>query len=64
MEIEYENKELCKTCGNCCKACGCSLSTDDFSQVRFDELRKRLDSGYVSIIWPLYYIYKSPDNIF
>lgn len=47
--MQLENKNLCATCGECCKNSGCEFSATDFFKVDVQELQKYLDQGLISI---------------
>lgn len=50
-EIVYENKNICRECGGkCCKKCGCDYSTENFIDLRIDNLQKVLEKGDISIV--------------
>lgn len=48
--FEYENKELCKTCGICCKKSGCDYWVSDFENLSFNHLYEKLMEGNISIV--------------
>lgn len=49
--LEYENKELCKSCGGrCCKKSGCDYFVSDFSLINKNEIIKALETGNISIV--------------
>lgn len=51
MDIQYENKELCKQCGGkCCKKCGCDYLPKDFSDLSTNGLVEKILEGSISIV--------------
>lgn len=51
MDIQYENKELCKQCGGkCCKKCGCDYLPKDFSDLSTNGLVEKILEGNISIV--------------
>lgn len=51
MEIKYENKDICKSCGGrCCKKCGCDYFVSDFENMSTNYLENFLKQGYASIV--------------
>ncbi len=46
------NDELCKKCGGkCCKYCGCHYSPSDFTEITYENLKKEIKKGHISIEW-------------
>lgn len=42
--------EQCKTCGGaCCKSAGCYFAPSDFEKLDFEEMKRNLNKGYISI---------------
>ncbi len=52
---ELENKELCKTCGRCCKKSGCDYYVEDFENFKINYLEKKLREGNISIVAALHF---------
>lgn len=51
MELNYENKELCKKCGGiCCKKCGCDYYVEDFTSFEINYLQKLILENNISIV--------------
>lgn len=51
MEIQFENKDICKKCGGmCCKKSGCDYIPSDFEKITIDYLYEILKQGKVSIV--------------
>lgn len=50
MEVQFENKEICKKCGFCCQKCGCDYASDDFEKISYDFLYSVLMEGNISIV--------------
>lgn len=48
--FQYENKELCSTCGICCKKSGCDYWISDFENLSFNYLYEKLMKGNISIV--------------
>ena len=49
--MEYENKEICATCGGiCCKKSGCDYFTTDFGVINKNSILEVLETGNVSIV--------------
>lgn len=55
LEKDYDitknvDSSICSKCGGaCCKVCGCHFSPDDFKEISFENLKKEIDKGYISI---------------
>lgn len=49
---KYINDELCASCGGeCCKAMGCHFSPNDFEELSYENLKKEIEKGLISIDW-------------
>lgn len=49
--MEYENKDICKSCGGvCCKKSGCDYYTSDFASLSYKDILKTLEGGNISIV--------------
>ena len=47
-----ENLEICSKCkGKCCKGMGCHYSPDDFKEISYEILKKKIEEGNISIDW-------------
>ena len=46
---ENINPEICKGCGWCCRRCGCYFSPEDFPEISYEYLKKRIEEGYISL---------------
>lgn len=62
MNIQFENKEICKKCGLCCKKCGCDYSAYDFEDLSYNYLYKLLLEGNISIVSSFIKTTKTSDN--
>lgn len=50
IDNKIEDKSICEKCGGkCCKKSGCGYIVSDFKSMKFDELKKKLDGGNISI---------------
>jgi len=48
----FENPVVCKECGGkCCKNMGCQFSPDDFQDLSYKALKKKIQQGNISIDW-------------
>ena len=48
--VKNVNTGYCSTCkGECCKRCGCEFSPDDFEDLSYEGLKKKIEKGYISI---------------
>ena len=49
-KLRVENNNMCAKCGGlCCKKSGCGYIVQDFESFRFDDLKRKLDEGNISI---------------
>lgn len=56
MELIFEDKEICKTCGGkCCKKCGCDYAPKDFESLSIDYLQQKLSEGNISIVSAIFF---------
>jgi hypothetical protein len=53
MEVqEFKPTIACAECkGLCCKHMGCHFSPTDFEDISFDNLKKEIEKGFISIDW-------------
>lgn len=50
MDNKYENKELCLSCGICCKKCGCDYAPSDFDDLCINSLYEKLIEENILIV--------------